>query len=237
MRSVMLSVLAACASEPDTIDDDDALSVAMSIASTLRPAGGGGELGAMLDASAIVRGELPTGFTADDDDVRGVHFGFPYAYRPTCRDDHNTVGACDAHTDNADVGATWAGVLAMPFGASVTAREGTWMVNDITAERLRLDGASHLEYAAQFASESGVSRHELAYDASQRGVVIVRGERWPRSGEVRYALSVAHTIAGVRRAFDVTATVRFLASGHATIVLPDHELDLDFSTGAVHPVR
>lgn len=206
--------------------DDDAHGVAMSIASTLRPAAGGGELGAMLDVAALVRGAMPAGFREDGGTVRGQHAGFAFDYRLACRDDHNRAIACGQRSDNADVDVTWSGVLASDALVMVTSREGAWILNDITPERLRLDGDSHFEYA--MASER--EHHALSYDASYRNVVLVRDERWPRGGLVRYAIEISRA-----RHEHVTIDVeaRFHASGRATIVLPDHEYELDLTTGSL----
>ena len=232
-RAAILVVCAACASESsEPLPDHDAKNVAMSIASILRPIAGGGELGAMLDASALVRGELPAGHENRDGTVFGQRGGFTYRYETACRDDHNVAIACGARTDNADVDATWSSVLANDAYVSVASREGAWIFNDITAERMRLDGDGHFEYASRVtATDEG---HAVSYDASYRGVVLVRGERWPRGGLVRYELVTDATDA---HAVTIRAETQFHASGRATIVLPDHAFDLDLSTGVLRAAQ
>jgi hypothetical protein len=101
-------------------------------------------------------------------------------------------------------------------------------VNDITAERLRLDGESHFEYASRVVATD--ESHTLSYDASYRNIVLVRGERWPRGGLVRYELDV--DVDG-ENAMTIRAETQFHASGRATIVLPDHVFDLDLETGVL----
>ena len=233
MRAAALLFLAACATTDGTdgpLPDDEADNVATAIASTLRPLAGGGELGAMQDAAALVRGQMPAGFQEDDGTVRGQHAGFAFAYRLACRDDHNQAVSCDARTANADIDVSWSGVLESAALVSVASREGAWILNDITEDRLRLDGDSHFEYA----SAHGGDRHELAYDASYRNVVLVRDERWPRGGLVRYEIT---TSSARQIAHALTVDARFHASGRATIVLPDHEYELDLTTGSLVRAR
>ena len=231
----IVPLLASCASDDSNqpLDDMEAKQVAMSIASTLRPIAGGGELGAMLDASALVRGEMPADLAPDDDGtVRGQRAGFSFRYELACRDDHNVPRACDGRTDNADVDATWSAVLASSAYVMVSTREGGFVLNDITAERLRLDGESHFEYASRVVATD--EAHTLSYDASYRNVVIVHGERWPRGGLVRYELAVDDA---TERAMTIRAEAQFHASGRATIVLPDHAFDLDLSTGVLRAAQ
>jgi hypothetical protein len=232
-RAAILVVLASCASESsDQLGDRDAKNVAMSIASTLRPLAGGGDLGALLDASALVRGELPAGHEERDGTVFGQRGGFTYRYETACRDDRNRAVACGARTENADVDATWSSVLANDAFVSVASREGAWIFNDITAERMRVDGDGHFEYASRVTSTD--EGHTVSYDASYRGIVLVRGERWPRGGLVRYELVTDATDAHV---VTIRAETRFHASGHATIVLPDHAFELDLSTGVLRDAQ
>ena len=237
LLAIALPLLASCASDSDELgtDPETAKQIAMSIASTLRPVAGGGELGAMLDAAALVRGELPAGLERDveeDSTVRGQRAGFSFRYEVECRNDHNVGRACDLRTENADVDATWSAVLANSAFVMVSTREGAWVLNDITAERMRLDGESHFEYASRVvATDEG---HTLSYDASYRNVVLMRGERWPRGGLVRYELAVDDASEG---AMTTRAEAQFHASGRATIVLPDHAFDLDLSTGVVRDAQ
>jgi hypothetical protein len=232
-RAAILVVLASCASEStDQLDDDDAKNVAMSIASTLRPIAGGGELGAMLAAAGLVRGELPAGHEDRDGTVFGQRGGFTYRYETACRDDHNRTVTCGSRTENADVDATWSSVLATDAYVSVASREGTWLINDITPERMRLDGDSHFEYASRVTATN--VGHTVSYDASYRNVLLVRGERWPRGGLVRYELSVDATY---EHAVTIRAETQFHASGRATIVLPDHAFELDLSTGVLRAAQ
>ncbi|MBA3500328.1 MAG: hypothetical protein M4D80_35695 [Myxococcota bacterium] len=226
-RAAILVVLASCASEStEQLDDHDAKNVAMSIASTLRPLSGGGELGAMLDVASLVRGEMPAGHEDRDGTVFGQRGGFTYRYETACRDGHNGAVSCGSRTENADVDATWSSVLATNAFVSVASREGTWIINDITSERMRLDGDGHFEYASR-ATETNEG-HAMSYDASYRNMLLVRGERWPRGGLVRYELALDATN---EHAVTIRAEAQFHASGRATIVLPDHAFDLDLSTG------
>lgn len=183
----------------------------------------------MRDVDDLVRGQMPAGFTADDGVVRGQHGGLTYGYRFACRDAHNRAIACDARTENADVDAAWAGVIATTVSMTVASREGSWILNDITNKKLRLDGEAHFEYA----NRTGESAFELAYDASYRNLQLYRDEPTPRTGLVRYALTSARTRDGERHEFLVDADVRFHAGGRATIVLPDHAFEVDLTRGTV----
>lgn len=230
-RIVTLALLSACASaEPDApLAEDRAAQIATSIASTLRPAAGGGELDALLDAASLVRGELRADLEREGErTVRGQRAGYEFFYTLACRDDHNVARACDAVTDNADVDAAWSGVVSNAAGAMLSSRAGSWVVNDITSERLRIDGESHLESTAVTEADEHLA---LSYDASYRNVVLMPGEDWPRTGLVRYELVVGERTDLVR------AEAQFAASGVATIALPDHAFELDLATGAVRPAQ
>jgi hypothetical protein len=232
MRVALVTLLlAACASDgsDQPLADDEAKQVAMSIASTLRPVAGGGELGALLDAVALVRGDMPADLVREDDrTVRGQRAGFSFRYEVACRDDHNVDETCDRFSDNADVDASWSAVLANQAYVMVSTREGVWMVNDIASGRIRIDGDGHFEYASRVVATD--EAHAFSYDASYRNIVLFPNERWPRGGLVRYELVVDD--AG-RRTDLIRAEAQFAASGHVTIVLPDHAFDLDLSTGIV----
>jgi hypothetical protein len=229
MRAAICLLLASCATDSTRLSDEDATNVAMSIASSLQPVAGGGELGAMRDIDDLVRGQLPAGFVVEESAVRGQHGGLTYGYRFACRDAHNRAVECDVRTENADVDASWSGVIATAVSMTVASREGSWILNDITKTKLRLDGEAHFEYA----STVGDNAFALSYDASYRNVQIARGEAAPRTGLVRYALTSARTQHGERHEFLVDADVRFHAGGRATIVLPDHAFDVDLTRGTV----
>lgn len=229
MRSALLLALSACASDSTPLSDEDATNVAMAIASTLQPVAGGGEIGAMHDVDELVRGQMPAGFVAEASAVRGQHGGLTYGYRFACRDEHNRAIECGVRSENADVDAAWSGVIATAVSTTVASREGSWILNDITNKKLRLDGEAHFEYA----NRTGEYAFELVYDASYRNVQIVRDEATPRTGLVRYALTSARTQHGERHEFLVDADVRFHAGGRATIVLPDHEVEIDLTRGTV----
>jgi len=81
------------------------------------------------------------------------------------------------------------------------------------------------------------STHDLSYDASHRGIVLFRDERWPRGGQVRYELTVTRARADQRWEYSVRVQAQFHAGGHATIVLPDHEFDLDLASGSLRAVQ
>jgi hypothetical protein len=141
---------------------------------------------------------------------------------------HNVVQACGRFTDNADVDASWSAILASQAYVMVSTREGAWIVNDITSDRIRIDGDGHFEYASRVVATG--EAHAFSYDASYRNMILFPGERWPRGGLVRYELVIAD--AG-QRTDVIRAEARFAASGHVTIVLPDHAFDLDLATGVL----
>lgn len=230
--AAIILVLASCADHDDSLDDAQAKNVALSIASTLRPISGGGELGALLDTAALVRGEMPAGLEDRDGTVFGQRGGFTYRYEAACRDDHNRAAICGRGNDGAEVDASWSAVLANNAYVMVSSREGVWMINDIAEDRLRLDGTGHLEYASRVAETNEGT--QLAYDASYQNVVLFRGEQWPRGGLVRYELTVDRTDEPALTTF---ARAQFHASGRATIVLPDHAFDLDLSTGVLRAAQ
>lgn len=234
---------AACAAEPHApLTDEEADDLAMSLASTLRPPGGGGELGAMLDVATIARGGTPAGFAATaDGSVAGHHLGLAYRYAIACRDAHNRPQpACDAATDNADVLVSWAGVLDLPALVMVIERDGAWILNDITSGRLRLDGDGAMTYESRIQQRDGVAAtYRLAYAASHRAIVLAPGDKWPRSGTIRYALTATRTRDGEpTRDLDVAADLRFGAGGFATIALDGaRAYRLNLATGALDPAE
>ncbi len=236
-----VTLFAACGTDARTEPTDEELDdIAMSVASTVRPQGGGGELGAMIDVGVIARGGMPAGFAPDPTGlVTGQHLGLAYRYQLECRDAHNRVlPQCGSGTENADVSVTWAGLLDLPYLVMVIERDGAWILNDITPELLRLDGEGHMTYESRVADANGVtSTYHLDYDASHRAIMIAPNDRWPRSGSVRYdivATRTRTTDTTETREFVVTAELRFSASGLATISLDDtHAYELSLATGAV----
>ncbi|MBA3819415.1 MAG: hypothetical protein H0X17_11025 [Deltaproteobacteria bacterium] len=243
LASTVVALIAGCASNNNIdVSDEEYDDVAMSLASTLQPAGGGGELGAMVDVGAIARGGMPAGFAPDGEgSLQGSHLGLAYRYALECRDANNRpVRPCDVRTANADARVMWSGLLDLPNLVMVVERDGSWVVNDITDAALRLDGEGDMTYETRIENpDRGITTtYELAYHASHRNIVLGRNERHPRGGVVLYELEAQRTRSGANaedtRDFAVTAELRFAAGGRATIELDGtRTYDLDLVTGSV----
>lgn len=224
-----LAMMACATSEPVGITGEEYDEVAVSLASTLRPAGGGGELGALLEMVAFARGESVEGFVqATDGSFHGNHVGLWYGYELTCRDDHNRAVPCSHRTDNADARGAWSGSLDLPFMAMSIERTGEWMLNDLAADVVRVDGFGTLTCASDIAHpDRGPTSYRFTYEAEHRGVFFARGDIWPRRGIALYRL-VEST-----RAIELGAEVQFIAGGHALITLDDkrrYKVDLAIGT-------
>ncbi|MDQ3369376.1 MAG: hypothetical protein M3680_28455 [Myxococcota bacterium] len=243
LASTVVALFAGCASNNNiAVSDEEYDDVAMSLASTLQPAGGGGELGAMVDVGEIARGAMPAGFAPDGEGtLHGSHRGLAYSYALACRDANNRpVQPCDVRTANADARVTWSGLLDLPNLVTVIERDGTWIVNDITEAALRLDGEGHMTYETRVENpdRGTTTSYELAYHASHRNIVLGRTERHPRGGVVLYEIEAERTRTGANaedtRDFAVDGELRFAAGGRATIVLDGtRTYDLDLVTGSV----
>jgi len=239
--AVVFAAAACAADDRVPISDEEAHDLAMSLASTLRPPGGGGELGAMLDVAVIARGGTPTGFAPDaDGTMAGQHLGLAYRYQLACRDAHNrTLPACDARTDNADVVVSWQGILDLPALVMVIERDGAWILNDITPARLRLDGDGTMTYESRVVQRDGsTATYQLAYEASHRAIMLAPDDDWPHAGTIRYALTATRSRDGgapaQTRELTVRAELRFVAGGIATIALDGaRTYRVDLATGAV----
>jgi hypothetical protein len=109
----------------------------------------------------------------------------------------------------------------------VRSRDGAWIANDVLPDKLRIDGESRLETASR---ERAKASRDALYAASYRNVVMARDERWPRGGLVRYEIATDQDQ-------PLRAELTFHASGHATIVLPDHVFTLDLVTRTLVPAR
>jgi hypothetical protein len=220
LASLLLAACASAGSSDQPLAEAEANQLATSIASTLRAPSGTGELAALLDAAALVRGDLPADLVREDDrTVRGQRAGFSFRYEVACRDDHNLPRPCARGSDNADIDASWSAVLATQASVMVATREGTFVANDIASERIRIDGDAHVEYASRIIATD--EAHAFSYDASYQNIIVFPGEQWPRGGLVRYELD------------NIRAQARFAADGHVTITLADHAFDLDLATGIV----
>jgi hypothetical protein len=106
---------------------------------------GGGEMGALTDATTIVRGGMPVGFTRDDIVIRGDHFGVTYRYIATCMEASGAVlDRCGSSTDHAVVLASWDGMLQMSGLGGEIHRDGMWNLTGVRSPMAIATGTSWL---------------------------------------------------------------------------------------------
>ncbi len=235
-----LALVACAGNDAREISDQEYDDLALSLASTLRTSGGGGEVGAFADVLAIAGGKTPAGFTQDE--IGGFHgsrSGLIYSYAVACRDDHNRGVPCTVATDNADAHITWSGTVALPQLVLTVERDGDWMLNDLENDMVRIDGFGTLSGESRITSADRASTtYQLSYVADHRAVIFANSEIWPRGGLGLYKLVAERTRTTDNteqsREIELDAEVRFSAGGKATIRLDDtRRYDVDLATGGI----
>jgi hypothetical protein len=241
---VLLSIGAGCGADKPT--ENDYNSVAQALGSVTATNDGGGEVGSMVDASAIVTGSPSAGISIDaSGSFSGNRLGVMYDYKVTCAD---AAGAalekCSNASDSADVTVKWSGELTTAVLSGAVSREGMFELSGIQSGTVTLAGSGSLTVDAHFDAllRDSTRDYHLSYKADYEGVKVQRAPAKVIGGSIHYAVEVERkAMDGDKNSsasFEIDADLVFDASGGATLTLDgDHHYTINTSTGAVVAVN
>ncbi len=187
------------------------------------------DIAAMTDVVTLSQGNLPDGFTLDAGVFSGTRLQLDYSYMLTCVDaGGNTLAACGATTDTADVSYTWAGSIELPtIGATIT-REGNWTVRGLQSATAQLDGN------ATFVDDAMIATSSYHFDstATYTGIAIDTVTQAATGGTITLDIDATRAENSGAISFTVPAAVS-ISSGSASIVVDNvFDYTTDFATGA-----
>jgi hypothetical protein len=238
--AVLLSLGAGCGADQPTENDYD--SVAQALGSVAATSDGGGEVGAMFDASAIATGAPGAGISLNaSGSFSGNHLGLKYDYHVACADAAGKVlDRCSSASDSADVSVEWSGMLNTAALSGMVSREGMFKLSGIQSGTVTIAGSSSLSADAHFqAILSDATRdYRLSYKASYDGVQIQHSPAKLIGGSIHYALEVERKATNgateSSKNFEIDADLVFDANGGAKLTLDgEHHYTINTSSGAV----
>jgi hypothetical protein len=238
---ISLTLAAGACAQQNQLSGEDYDDIAMGVGTLVATPGGGGEAGAMGDATTVAsegQAELIEGSGAVEIVVRA---GLSYEYRADCFDAAGAEQAsCGETTDSANVSVSWTGELDTPRYDATIMRVGEWSITGLQSATATLTGSGSFEVDSEFqAMYRDVTRSmHLSYDAEYDGVQIDTETRQAVGGSIRYAVQgerfVQRGSAEKDIEFTVDAEVTFQADGSATLVLDgSRSYTINTATGVV----
>lgn len=204
--------------------------------------GQGGEVRAMDDALALIRGETPAGMAASaEGSFRLNRAGLNYSYKVRCFDAAGADVACGPGADGGTVTVDWDGAYDGLWIDGSAVRSGEWTLRGVRGESPVLSGAGSFDLSIDYQSLDGrrQSSYDFAFDATYRDVRFDRALKRPVGGTIRYDVEAKRTASGPRRdanaEFEATALVTFGPEGASLRVDREYEYDLDLKTGEAKP--
>ena len=222
--------------DPDPVPTDDEARDYDDVAATIGATASMGELQAMIDASLLAEGVIPSDLTYLGADgsfthhARGTRGGVTFDYFYHCNDDADVIVAtCSGNDNHAHLAVQWAGDASSDTMAmEAIAREGDWTVRDLRVDKPRVGGDGEISFVAR----SSDSTYNLSYTATFDRVRFLPGQLAPASGSITFAIAAERTRAEVVRNFAVNASIVFTGVTSATLVLDGtHQYALDLTTG------
>ena len=229
-------------SDTDTPSEDDYDSVAQALGSVTATADGGGEVGSLIDVSAIATGSDRIGIEVKASGAwGGTRAGLTYDYDVSCSDaDGKPLNPCSNATDSASVDVKWSGELTTPVISGTVSRTGMIELSDIQSGTVTIDGQGTLTVDAHFDAvlRDATADYHLSYTADYSGLRVQRAAAKVLGGTISYALDVERQATNRAREssahFEIDAELVFAADGTAKLTLDgDHQYTVDASSGAV----
>lgn len=252
MRSKRDFMLVGCAallwfgagcSDTDEPTEDDYDNVAQALGSVAATDDGGGEVGSMIDVSAIVTGTDRIGIEVKaSGSFSGTRAGLTYDYDVTCADSAGkALNPCSSETDSAKVNVKWSGELATPVISGAVSRAGMIEISDIQSGTVTINGAGNLTVDAHFDAllRDASADYHLSYEANYDDLRVQRAPAKVLSGSITYALDVQREAKNRAREssahFEIDAELVF-QDGSAKLTLDGDHSYMVSATGAVAKV-
>lgn len=230
---------AACSSS-DTPTEADYDDVAQALTATVVTDSDGGEVGAMIDATSVARGDGKIALKLDaSGKFTGNHLGLDYSYTAKCSDaEGKAQDTCDKTSDKADVAVNWSGDLKLPHLTAAVKREGNWTLTGLQTDKVTFAGDSEFDLDTEMQSlfRNATRTYHVSYNANYDSVVMDRTEHAVTGGKVTYSINAERTASGPRREseaqFDIDGVLEFKADGTASLTLDkSHSYKVNAVTG------
>jgi hypothetical protein len=218
---------------------DEADDVSATTASLVSSDGGeGGEVRAMNDAVALVRGQAPSGMARSAEGSFVLErAGLRYSYQVACSDAAGADVACGPDADGGTITVDWDGTYDGVVVDGSARRAGTWTLRGARGDQPVFAGEGSFDLSIDYRSLDG--RRQSSYDFGLRAaydeVRFDRALARPVGGQIRYEVEAKRTASGPRRdadaEFEATAVVSFSAAGASLNVGGSYDYDLDLKTG------
>ncbi|HEU4406193.1 MAG TPA: hypothetical protein VFS43_13090 [Polyangiaceae bacterium] len=201
-----------------------------------------GEVRAMADAVALVKGETPSGMSLSaEGSFEFNRGGLRYSYNVSCFDAANAPIACGPDADGGTLTVAWDGSYDGIWIDGSAQRSGEWTLRGVQGNNPVLSGQGSFDLAIDYSSLDGrrQSSYDLAFDATYSDVRFDRALGRPVGGSIRYEVEATRTASGPNRdanaQFDATAVVTFTPDGASLSIDKDYTYDLDLKTGQATP--
>jgi hypothetical protein len=200
--------------------------------------GQGGEVRAMADAVALIKGETPDGMSLSAEGAFQFNrAGLRYSYKVSCVDARGGSVTCGPEADGGTLTVNWDGNYQGLWITGSAQRAGEWTLRDVRSNNPVLSGTGSFDLSIDYDSLDGrrQSSYDLAYDATYSDVRFDRTAGRPVDGTIRYEVDATRTTSGPKRdanaEFQATAVVTFSATGASLTVSGDHNYDINLKTG------
>lgn len=224
---------------PTEADYDD---VAQALTAVVVTDNEGGEVGAMVDASSIARGEGELSLRLNaSGKFTGNHLGLEYSYSAKCSNAQGAAQeACDKSSDSADVEVSFSGELALPRLTASVVRDGSWQISGLQNDQVTFEGNSELSLDTQLESlfRDASRAYRLNYVATYDGLVLDKSTRRVVAGTVTYDIDSERMASGRRgdseAQFNIDGVLEFKADGTASLTLDGtHMYKLHMGSGGL----
>jgi hypothetical protein len=204
--------------------------------------GQSGEVRAMADAVALVKGETPNGMSLSSTGAfefnRG---GLKYSYNVSCFDAAGATVTCGPSADGGTLTVNWDGTYDGIWVDGSALRAGEWTLRGVQGNNPVLSGQGSFDLSIEYNSLDGRRRssYDFSFDATYVDVRFDRSLGRPVGGTITYEVEATRTASGPNRdanaQFDATAVVTFSPDGASLSVDKDFNYDIDLKKGQANP--